>query len=113
MDAHTKPVIIGSLTAKESSTLTILLKDGLGKKPNVQQTPASASVGSQDQIPRVEAEMTMQQTRPTTHSTSSKCWPEKDSTKLPEVRILVKQLSSQELECFRNPEQNLFTLDEE
>ena len=47
-DVDTKPVIIGSLTARESSTLIILLAEGLGKKPNMQQSSVSASAGSQD-----------------------------------------------------------------
>ena len=44
--------------------------------------------------------MAMQQTRPTTHSTYTKCSSEKEKTKLPEVIILIRQLSSQELEHF-------------
>ena len=101
MDDDTKPVIIGSLTAKESSTLAILLQKGLSlrsqqNKGDQKPMPASASAGSRDQLPRVEVELSSKPLRPTTYSTPSK----EDPTKLPKIRIFIKQLSSKDIKRF-------------
>ena len=110
MDDDTKPVIIGSLTAKESSILAILLEEGLSlksqqNKGDQKPMPASASAGSRDQLPRVEVELSSKPLRPTTCSTPSK----EDPIKLPKLRIFVKQLSSKDIKEFLSREQNLFT----
>ena len=55
-----KPLIIGSLTADEESTLSQLLNMGL-QKPNVAQTQkkASASARSESDLDRVKRELAL------------------------------------------------------
>ena len=68
-DTDTTPVIIGSLTPNESCTLTIILREGIGTKPQHTMPPTtqpSVSAGSPGQLDCVAAEMSL--SRPATLS---------------------------------------------
>ena len=54
-----KPLIMGSLIADDDKTLNYLLNTGISRKYGQEGQAASASAGSESEIPRVERELRM------------------------------------------------------
>ena len=111
-DTGIKTEVLGILTAEESSTLLILMKEGLNKpKPkqvdnNSKPKPsATASAGSTGDLPCAELELQ----RPVTRSISKVTQPEKQ--KLLELRVKITPMSDQEIACFMsNTDTDILTI---